>query len=177
MVTRGLKSIASVKSEGIPTAFCELNGTQSEFAQLVIENILGDLKLSVDAIFLYYAKIENSQIPAFFENELNFAFVNSVDNLLNVINSNSFKITTRTTKFVLSLNESDFNHLIVSINKNNKYEIISSFYHRALLNKYQSIENYKQNFEALKLLVKSNFNNNQTIINYGESSENPQEQE
>jgi FMN phosphatase YigB (HAD superfamily) len=122
--------------------------------QKVIENLLKNGKYNNKSIFLYYAKLDNAQVEASFENELNFAFVNSIEKFLKVIISDSFKNTTRTTKFILSMSETDLINLVESILKHEKYEIISDIYDAALMNKYDKIEMYKSNLVILYSVVK-----------------------
>jgi len=117
--------------------------------QRVIENMMKNCNYTNKSIFLYFAKLDNPQIEASFENDLNFAFVNSIEKLIEVIVSDTFKITTRTTKFMLSLKDVDFNLLIESVLKYEKYELISYFYTNALLNNYQAIGIYQNNLRTL----------------------------
>lgn len=118
--------------------------------QRVIENLMKNSNYTNKSIFLYFAKLDNPQIEPSFENDLNFAFVNSIERLLEVIVSDTFKITTRTTKFILSLKDIDFNLLIESILEYEKYEIISYFYNNAVLNNYEKIAIYENNLIKLR---------------------------
>jgi FMN phosphatase YigB (HAD superfamily) len=118
--------------------------------QRVIENLMKNSNYTNKSIFLYFAKLDNPQIESSFENDLNFAFVNSIEKLLEVIVSDTFKITTRTTKFILSLKDADFNLLIESVLKYEKYEIISYFYNNAVLNNYEKIAIYENNLIKLR---------------------------
>jgi FMN phosphatase YigB (HAD superfamily) len=127
--------------------------------QRVIENMMKNCNYTNKSIFLYFAKLDNPQIEASFENDLNFAFVNSIEKLIEVIVSDSFKITTRTTKFILSLKDVDFNLLIKSVLK---YELISYFYTNALLNNYETIGIYQNNLSTLHSIL-NNLTHNHTL--------------
>ena len=121
--------------------------------QRVIENLMKNSNYTNKSIFLYFAKLDNQQIDASFENDLNFAYVNSIENLLEVIINDTFKITTRTTKFILSLKDADFSFFIESIWKHKKFELFFHFYSNALLNNYQTIEIYKNNLSSLSSAI------------------------
>ena len=121
--------------------------------QRVIENMMKNRNYTNKSIFLYFAKLDNQQIDASFENDLNFAYVNSIENLLEVIINDTFKITTRTTKFILSLKDADFSFFIESIWKHKKFELFFHFYSNALLNNYQTIEIYKNNLSSLSSAI------------------------
>ena len=130
--------------------------------QRVIENMMKNSNYTNKSVFLYFAKLDNPQIEASFENNLNFAFVNSIEKLLEIIVSDTFKITTRTTKFILSLKDVDFNFLIESVLKYEKYEIISYFYTNAVKNNYETIEIYQNNLSILRLAI-NNLKQNHTL--------------
>ena len=130
--------------------------------QRVIENMMKNCNYTNKSIFLYFAKLDNPQIEASFENDLNFAFVNSIEKLIEVIVSDSFKITTRTTKFILSLKDVDFNLLIKSVLKYEKYELIPYFYTNALLNNYETIGIYQNNLRTLHSTL-NNLTHNHTL--------------
>lgn len=117
--------------------------------QKVIEKIMKNNNYTNKSIFLYYAKIDNPQIEPSFENDLNFAFVNSIEKLLEIIVSDSFKITTRTTKYILRLKDVDINFLIESLFIHEKNDIISYFYTNAVLNEYDKIAIYENNLKVL----------------------------
>ena len=97
----------------------------------------------------HFAKLDNPQIKASFENDLNFAHVNSIDKLFEVISSESFKNTTRTTKFILNMNFVDFNYLTTLILEHKRNEIFFYIYESALLNNYDLIEKYQNNLKQL----------------------------
>jgi len=121
--------------------------------QVVIENMMKKSEFTNKSIFLYFAKLDNPQIKASFENDLNFAHVNSIDKLFEVISSDSFKNTTRTTKFILNMNIVDFNYLMKLILKHKKNEIFIYIYQGALLNNYDLIEKYQNNLKELGSLI------------------------
>lgn len=118
--------------------------------QRVIEKLLKECKIKTNCIFLYYAKLSNPDICATFENKLNYSFVNNLPRLIDVIISDSYKITTRTTKYILSLKIHDLDFLIDIIKKEDKYSILNDIIKLSEANKYDKIELYKNNLIYLK---------------------------
>jgi hypothetical protein len=121
--------------------------------QLVVENMLSSYKCFNSCIFLYYAKLDNLDIPASVENELNFCYVNSIENLLDVFLDDSFRFTTRVIKNVLSRNNIEFNFFFETLLRKKRVELISEFYFLALSNKYESIDIYKDNLFSIQKMI------------------------
>lgn len=121
--------------------------------QRIIENMMRNKNYKNKSIFLYYAKLDNPAIEAPFENDLNFTYVNSIEKLIQIIISDTFKNTTRTTKYILSLCDSDLKYLLKLIIEANKPEIISDIYYSAILNNYEKIQLYKNNLNELQSFI------------------------
>ena len=122
--------------------------------QLVIEKLLEENQIENESFFLYYAKLENKDIDPSFENELNYAHVKNVNDLIPLILSDSFKNTTRTTKFVLGLPESSLSLLIETIVSHQKNEILEELLIGAVNNNYHLEEVYSKSFD---LFIKKGF--------------------
>jgi FMN phosphatase YigB (HAD superfamily) len=127
--------------------------------QKVIENLLKINNYNNECIFIYYTKLDNSSIEPYFENELNCSYVNSFNKFLNVINSKSFKITSRSLKYILKLPESEFIYFLQSLSNSNKNGLIEQFYSSSISNGYDKISEFKKNSLTLKSFL------NQTNIN------------
>ena len=112
-----------------------------------------------ECIFIYYTKLDNSCIEPNFENELNYSYVNSFNKLLDVINSNAFKITTRSLKYILRLPVTEFIYFLQSLSNSNKNGLIEQFYSSSISNGYDKISEFKKNSLTLKSFL------NQTNIN------------
>jgi len=112
----------------------------------VINNMLNKYKLNNDCFFLYHAILHNPQIPPQFENFLNYSAINSTHDLTTITEGNDFIINTRFVKYILKLNKSSFNEFVSSSNN----DILSAIIENAIGNEYQNIDDYKNNFEALK---------------------------
>jgi|TARA_B110000240_G_scaffold193611_1_gene239717 hypothetical protein len=119
--------------------------------QIVIEGILKELGIMNDSIFLYYAKLNDQNIPATIENILNYSFVKSYKELLKVVLAPQFRNTTRTTKFLLGLPVVEFEAFIRHLNFKNKMEILLDFYNGAIKNGYDSIPEFKCNLDRMQL--------------------------
>ena len=127
--------------------------------QKVIENLLKINNYKNECIFIYYTKLDNSCIEPNFENELNYSYVNSFNKLLDVINSNAFKITTRSLKYILRLPVTEFIYFLQSLSNSNKNGLIEQFYSSSISNGYDKISEFKKNSLTLKSFL------NQTNIN------------
>lgn len=102
---------------------------------------------------MYYAKLNNPEICPSFENELNYSFISDVLKLTDLILSDSYKVTTRTTKYILSLLTKDLEYLVGKIKQHEKYSILTELVEMSHANDYNNIELYKQNLKTLKQCV------------------------
>ena len=127
--------------------------------QRVIEKLLEDNMIKTNSLFLYYAKLSNPEVCPSFENTLNYSFTSDVVKLMEILLSNSYKITTRTTKYILSLKSNDLEYLISKIKHHKKQSIISELVEKAYANDYDDILIYKQNLKILESLVPITNNN------------------
>ena len=114
--------------------------------QLVIEKLLDTHGILNESFFLYYAKLDNAFIDPSFENELNYAYVKTVETLLPVILSAQFQNTTRTTKFILSQPESALQELIEALNNHQKMDVLVQMISGAVRNKYHLEKVYEHSF-------------------------------
>jgi len=121
--------------------------------QRVVEKLLHDGLIETSSIFMYYAKLNNPEICPSFENELNYSFISDVLKLTDLILSDSYKVTTRTTKYILSLLTKDLEYLVGKIKQHEKYSILTELVEMSHANDYNNIELYKQNLKTLKQCV------------------------
>jgi FMN phosphatase YigB (HAD superfamily) len=121
--------------------------------QRVVEKLMDDSFIETKSIFLYYAKLSNPEICPSFENYLNYSFNSDVIKLMDVILSDSYKITTRTTKYILSLQPKDLAYLISEIKKRDKNSILNELVDMSYANEYNNIELYNQNLKILKQCI------------------------
>jgi hypothetical protein len=87
----------------------------SDTHQRVIEKFLQNCKIKTNSIFLYFAKLNNLEICYAYENELNYSCTTDVLKLTDLILSDIYKITIRTTKYLLSLPTKYLKYLVDKI--------------------------------------------------------------
>lgn len=122
-----------------------ITGTHQKIIQLLLEKA----NLSNHAIYLYYGLLDNSEIPADYENELNYAQVRDLNSLLPIINSEGFKLTTRCIKFLLQSKGKDLLRFISEIHSNKRECLLREIYQGAVQNKYNDMPEYSGNLELL----------------------------
>jgi FMN phosphatase YigB (HAD superfamily) len=121
--------------------------------QRVIEKLLQQNSISNNCLFLYYAKLCDSQISSTIENEFNFSYIKSLDDLQILMTSGSFKLTTRATKFILNLNSEQFNFFLTFLNTLKNQELAEKIYYASIKNGYQNIDEMCGNLSSLNLFV------------------------
>lgn len=118
--------------------------------QRVIEKLLYDGLIKTSSIFIYYAKLNNPEICPSFENELNYSYIAEVLKLTELILSDAYKITTRTTKHILSLPPKDLEYIVGKIVHHGKYSILTELVEMSYANEYNDIELYKRNLKIIE---------------------------
>jgi hypothetical protein len=133
--------------------------------QRVVEHLLASSGIETNSFFLYYAKLSNSDVCPSFENFLNYQFINEFTKLFELITSDDYRITTRTTKYILCQKNEDLNKLITFLIKNEKFAIWSELITMSYANEYNKIELYKQNLFHLESCLKKLNLSKKTIKN------------
>jgi hypothetical protein len=121
--------------------------------QKIIEKLLKENSTETKSIFLYYAKLNNPEVCPSFENRLNYAFTIDLDSLMEIMFSNTYKITTRATKYILSLQKENIEHFIRQVHLHEKYSLLNNLVSMSYANEYNKIELYKLNLKKLKLSI------------------------
>lgn len=112
-----------------------------------VNKILDQYNVNGDFIFLYYAELANKEIHPNIENHYNYYAVKNVEDIVAIINSEHFQFNTRIVKFILSLNEGEFDYLIKNISE----EKSNDLFHLAISNNYHQIIEYKNNINVIKI--------------------------
>ncbi len=133
--------------------------------QRVVEHLLASSGIETNSFFLYFAKLSNSDVCPSFENFLNYQFINDFTKLFELITSDDYRITTRTTKYILCQKNEDLNKLITFLIKNEKFAIWSELITMSYANEYNKIELYKQNLFHLESCLKKLNLSKKTIKN------------
>jgi FMN phosphatase YigB (HAD superfamily) len=133
--------------------------------QRVVENLLASSGIETNSFFLYFAKLSNSDVCPSFENFLNYQFINEFTKLFELITSDDYRITTRTTKYILCQKNEDLNKLITFLIMYEKFAIWSELITMSYANEYNKIELYKQNLFHLESCLKKLNLSKKTIKN------------
>ncbi len=118
----------------------------------VIERMANQFELTNDRIFLYFAELANMEINPNIENKLNYAYVKTLLDLDKVIKNESFLINTRVVKFILNSEHDEFKTFI----QYQSTKMVQNIYHQAIGNGYFKMEDYAQNLNYIKDLLKNN---------------------
>lgn len=117
--------------------------------QKVIELLLNREGIKNDVGYLYFAKLMNKDVNPNYENVLNYAFVNDLPSLMNVLHSKDFMLTTRCVKHLLCLPHKGFTQFLSLLNEELKDLLLKEIYVGALRNKYDQMEAYEVNLTEL----------------------------
>jgi hypothetical protein len=112
-----------------------------------VNKILDQYDVNGDFIFIYFAELINKEIHPNIENYYNYFAVKGVEEIVDVINRESFQFNTRIVKFILNLDEKDFSYLVNNIPNKRCNEL----FHLAISNNYHQILEYKNNINVIKL--------------------------
>jgi hypothetical protein len=112
-----------------------------------VNKILDQYNVEGDFIFVYFAQLDNKEIHPKIENHYNYFAVHNVEDIVSIINSEHFQYNTRIVKFILSLNEDEFNYLVSNISAIKSNEL----FHLAISNNYHQILEYKNNINVIKI--------------------------
>ena len=99
---------------------------------------------------MYFAELMNKTIHPKIENHYNYFKIKSVNDLIEVINSDGFSFNTRITKYILLTNEEDFEFIFNNISRKKSTKILSN----AISNNYHKVEEYQNNINKLKNKLK-----------------------
>lgn len=112
-----------------------------------VNKILNQYAVKGDFIFVYFAELINKDIHPKIENHYNYFAVHNVEDIVSIINSEHFQYNTRIVKFILSLDEEQFNFLTANISAKKCNEL----FHLAISNNYHQILEYKKNINVIKI--------------------------
>lgn len=113
--------------------------------EFVIKKLITSHDIKAEFIFIYYAELTNPSIQPNFENYLNYAFVKGLNDLIEVVNGDSFILNTRIVKFIL---HSDLNSFISFIPKIKK-DVLNTIVKYAISNNYHLMDEYAGNLNQL----------------------------
>lgn len=111
----------------------------------VILTMLSKLNINIHSYLLYFAELKNLEIPPTIENELNYAFVDSIFKIDQILLDGQFEINTRIVKYILNSTHEQFRIFIEDKNEDFK----NLLFNMAVGNAYSKIEAYLENFNYL----------------------------
>ncbi|TGN26087.1 phosphoribosyltransferase family protein [Empedobacter tilapiae] len=115
-----------------------------------VDKILKEYHVNGEFIFVYFAELMNSSIHPKIENHYNYYKIKSAKDLVDVINSEHFHFNTRITKYILLMENEDFEFVCQNITK----EQLNQMLGLAISNNYHQVEEYKNNINQLKNKIK-----------------------
>ncbi|MDR2466927.1 MAG: phosphoribosyltransferase family protein [Prevotellaceae bacterium] len=113
----------------------------------IIVNMLDRYSITGDCYTLYYAEVANPHLPPNVENELNYAYVKSLDEIAHIIKHDEFRFNTRVVKYILDADDQCFDRFIAAQSRN----FIEDLYYNAVGNEYFKFNAYKRNMHKLKI--------------------------
>ena len=111
----------------------------------VIRQMLEKYRLSNACLFYYYAILCNADIPPTFENQLNYAYVNSPERVIELLRRKDFLFNTRMVKYILASPGNAFDFILSSMEDNQ----IRNLARLAAGNGYPKLGLYTPNFKRL----------------------------
>lgn len=96
-------------------------------------------------MFVYYAQLSNADIPANFENYLNYYAVKERNDLLTIINEDNFIMNTRIIKYILKSEPMGLMDFLTAM----KEERLPEMVNYAIGNNYHLMEDYQHNLQQL----------------------------
>jgi len=117
----------------------------------VIKKLIEESNIEGDFCFLYWAAITNKDIPAQFENELNYHSIKILNDLTTIINKKNYSFNTRTIKFILISNTILVKEFIEKIERSKLKDI----FNLAISNNYHLMDEYRENLTIIKEQIKN----------------------
>ncbi|MBA9075105.1 hypothetical protein GGR22_003282 [Flavobacterium gossypii] len=113
--------------------------------EFIVKKILKEYNVDGHFVFIYFAELLNKDIHPNIENHYNYFYVKNVNQIISLINQNSFEYNTRIVKYILRLDINDLILLLQSIPQHR----IDTLFDLAVSNNYHTIEEYKENLKSI----------------------------
>ncbi len=120
----------------------------------MILKMVNEYNLENSIHMLYFAELINKNIHPSIENYLNYYHIKSIFDLGEIINGGKFSINTRTVKYILISEFSNFKNFILDQSN----DFVYSLYNMAIGNGYHTIEAYSKNLNFIKEHLFTNHN-------------------
>ncbi|MCX6317515.1 MAG: hypothetical protein NTW29_09510 [Bacteroidetes bacterium] len=109
----------------------------------VIRTLITDQGIEGQFIFIYFAELINKEVDPTIENELNYYYVKTLEDLISLIVQDSFVYNTRVIKYILKKEPRDLEILINSIS----FKLISELVRLAISNNYHVMPEYEKSLQ------------------------------
>lgn len=114
--------------------------------ELMINKMIMEFKLDNNYSMIYFSELINKDVNPNIENFLNYHYVESLEEINEIINSSRFVFNTRVVKFILSRSSIEFNEFLSQKNVFFKNQLLSF----SIGNKYHLMDVYANNINELK---------------------------
>jgi hypothetical protein len=123
----------------------------------MMHNMLIKAKISMSQYtfqFAYFAQLINPDIHPNIENELNFASIKSIDDILDLMGNEDFVYNTRVVKYLLNSKAKHFREVFELFGRDGEtLQLHDTLYHLALGNSYHLVPEYQENLNFLKSIL------------------------
>lgn len=113
--------------------------------ELVLKRTLDKSKISGKFLFAYFAELVNKDIHPRIENHLNYFYVKSLNEILEIIKGGNFQFNTRVIKYMLISEREDLKSFLPHMDKNDLEKLVKL----SIGNNYHIMEEYKSNLEYI----------------------------
>jgi len=132
-----------------------ITGTHESMIENMIMRLDG-FEATFDHMFLYFARLDNiNDICPTIENDLNYAAITEISNILALAAADDFVFNTRVIKYMLSSNPIEFEIMMTLIHREDGGDIfLDTLYHLAIGNSYHLVPEYEENLSLVRDLLK-----------------------
>lgn len=113
--------------------------------EITIHKILEEYKANGNFFYLYFAELMDENINPQIENYFNYYEINSVEKLIDLMNSQNFVFNTRVIKYILKLEDGDFDKILLGLNPQKQEELLNL----AISNDYHLLDDLKINLKKI----------------------------
>jgi hypothetical protein len=113
--------------------------------EYTINEILSRSQIKGDFIFVYFAELCNLHIDPKIENFYNYFAVKSPQDIIHLLNKPTFRFNTRNVKYILKMEEIDFNEILNNFSIHQKREL----FQLSIGNNYHQIKEFQESINIL----------------------------
>lgn len=114
--------------------------------ELMIRNLIKEKDVQGEFIFLYFAELVNRDIPADFENFLNYHWVKDIEGVISLVQEDFFTFNTRVIKYILCTDARSLDRVLETFGTDKLLQLCD----HAFGNNYHLMDEYKSNLERIQ---------------------------